>query len=370
MPVERAPANPVSSSYVPEGGRPYQIKDGDDWHTVARQFKVEVGDLLEFNFKTRNPDEVNWYLRQKVGCRKPTRDGKNWMFSSDARPGVIYVPRAVGRIVHSVGSMSWINPSLYHPTDLPEVDRNPPGASLQKQAFFARSGYRFANFLEGYVVVNARGEISEYGYTDLSDLYYGASFRGIMPTPYAPNRRPASLAGDRKSVVFVQTVGCKTVSPETIGAREGVKTVNSLLGIHPNFGGPLGVQAQSLGAKAGWKGGENVRVFPPIWTELRLTIHADGTSDGQLVGHSLFPSVTFYQQSYGRESLGTTDASTYRQVKVYDGNPHMNRWRSSGWGLSKSTGGPSSGNPWSVADPRIIPGHDIPQFLTPGIPKE
>jgi hypothetical protein len=48
--------------------------------------------LIEFNFKTQNPEEINWYLRRNVGCKKQTRDGKNWMFSTNAAPGVIYRP--------------------------------------------------------------------------------------------------------------------------------------------------------------------------------------------------------------------------------------------------------------------------------------
>jgi hypothetical protein len=35
---------------------------------------------------------VNWYLKRYVGCTKSTRDGKNWMFSSGARPGIIHIP--------------------------------------------------------------------------------------------------------------------------------------------------------------------------------------------------------------------------------------------------------------------------------------
>jgi hypothetical protein len=53
---------------------------------------MNVDDLIRFNFKTNNPDEVNWYLRRNVGCNVPTPDGFNWTFSSSASPGIIYLP--------------------------------------------------------------------------------------------------------------------------------------------------------------------------------------------------------------------------------------------------------------------------------------
>jgi hypothetical protein len=87
MPTEKAPNNPLSQNYVPVGGTPYRVKTGDDWQSVARTAGVDVWALIEFNFKTRNPAEVNWYLRRNVGCRRATGDNKNWMFSSDAATG-------------------------------------------------------------------------------------------------------------------------------------------------------------------------------------------------------------------------------------------------------------------------------------------
>ena len=92
MPIERMPSKPLPASYVPAGGAPYRVSDGDDWKTVAAQWGINVHALIEFNFETTNPDEVNWYLRRNTGCNKATRDGKNWMFSSSATPGVIYIP--------------------------------------------------------------------------------------------------------------------------------------------------------------------------------------------------------------------------------------------------------------------------------------
>jgi LysM domain len=93
MPIEKAPKHPLPSNYVPPGGERYTVGNGDSWTSLAKRRGIDVGDLIEFNFKTRDPAEVNWYLRRNVGCRK-TDDGRNWIFSADASPGFIYFPPA------------------------------------------------------------------------------------------------------------------------------------------------------------------------------------------------------------------------------------------------------------------------------------
>ena len=362
MPIERRPANPLPKSYIPSGGLLFKVSDNDDWRSVAQKFGIDVNTLIEFNFKTRNPDEVNWYLRERVGCRKMTNDGVNWMFSSTAMPGIIYIPvhihrQTTSRILHSVGAMSWIDPSLYHPEDLPEVDKIRPGAEPLRGALLARLGYRFANFLEGYIEVNSREEITDYGFTSESGLYYGPSFRGIMPEAYPVRRNAIKLAGG-KGVRLVQLVGCRTQSPEAIASHESVKIVDSLLGMNRNWAGPIGTEAQQVGSNAGVRVAEFFGVFPPIWTELELTMHADGAFEARLIRHSIFPSHTLYLQNYTVEAL-TFNAEKYKWIESYDGTKlRLSEWRSKGWG---------SGNPWAVPDPRPL-GADFP--IRPDIPKE
>src|SRR6187402_3520840 len=82
MANEREPANPLPSDFVPEGHvAVHRVTDGEDWGTVARQYNVEVADLIFFNFQTHNPDEVNWYLHRNVGCDTSLDGGVNWAFS-------------------------------------------------------------------------------------------------------------------------------------------------------------------------------------------------------------------------------------------------------------------------------------------------
>ena len=92
MAIEKKPANPVGKDYVPPNSRPYKVKDGESWESIASANGINVWDLIIANFKTRDPAEVNWYLRSHVGCVLPTADYRNWRFSSGAEPGIIHIP--------------------------------------------------------------------------------------------------------------------------------------------------------------------------------------------------------------------------------------------------------------------------------------
>ena len=48
-----------------------------------RGIHVDTKRLIEFNFRTSNSDEVNWYLHEKVGCRLETPDRRNFRFRQD-----------------------------------------------------------------------------------------------------------------------------------------------------------------------------------------------------------------------------------------------------------------------------------------------
>ncbi len=95
---EKAPTSP-DLQYAPPDSVPYKISARDSWWTLAERPEVKAAklsalDLCVYNFRTRNPAEINWYLRNKVGCTKATVDKKNYKFSEDAAPGIVYLPKA------------------------------------------------------------------------------------------------------------------------------------------------------------------------------------------------------------------------------------------------------------------------------------
>lgn len=98
MPIEKAPKPELQPNYQPDDSAPIYVggrkggKPTDTWETVATEYRMNVMDLIKFNFKTTHSDEVNWYLRTRVGCRVASGSGNNWTFR-DADPGMIYIPQ-------------------------------------------------------------------------------------------------------------------------------------------------------------------------------------------------------------------------------------------------------------------------------------
>ena len=159
-PIEKYPHDAV----LPFGWYPmhnyglhYRVKDGDSWESVADQFFVDVKELIYFNFLTTIPDEVNWYLRHHTGCNKVSPSGNNWMFSSSATPGFIFVP-----------------PAEHDPIvvdDAPETCVWTPGSAKEfiqrlvviSQVMSGNKGDRIKRLVQ--VVVNV-------GYPDAKELWY------------------------------------------------------------------------------------------------------------------------------------------------------------------------------------------------------
>jgi hypothetical protein len=108
MPIEKEPASKVAKNHVPPDSIRYKVKDHDSWESIAHAHDLDVWDLIEANFKTRRAEEINWYLRNYVGCKVPTRDGKNWMFSSSAHPGFISIPKSLPSLYYVVPNMKLI----------------------------------------------------------------------------------------------------------------------------------------------------------------------------------------------------------------------------------------------------------------------
>jgi hypothetical protein len=101
----RRPTNPVPRSFTPVDGERYKVRDGDSWVALAQQASaaasasVDPWGLIRYNFPGLPADthaasmEVNWYLQEYVGCKLLTPERDNYVFSSSASPGIIYLPR-------------------------------------------------------------------------------------------------------------------------------------------------------------------------------------------------------------------------------------------------------------------------------------
>ncbi len=85
--------------------RPYRVRNNDNWWSLQKAFGLrDPWDLIRYNFNTSDPAEVNWYLREYLGCTKTTADGKNYCFSNNLKPGLLYLPRIGYKRSMAVGS--------------------------------------------------------------------------------------------------------------------------------------------------------------------------------------------------------------------------------------------------------------------------
>ena len=169
------------------------------------------------------------------------------------------------RIESSVTSISWIpSEAIIGMTKLPfafgmaHYDDPPPDEIDDLAVLQANDRFRFANELRAWVDV-VEGEVVDYGYSGggrigSTTLKLGSHDMTLAATALDDLRpEPEQAPG---SVKFVQTAGGQTGAPTPRRVA------------HPPF---VKIQA------------------PTAWTTLELTINADGTSTGKLVGCSPFP---------------------------------------------------------------------------------
>lgn len=200
-------------------------------------------------------------------------------------------------------SVSWI-PSEAMPMSLMKVpvilgiahyDPPPPDELTDLEAMHEASEFRFANRLVAWIDVED-GEIVDAGYDGgglisrtVADLRVG-SF-SFQPLAYPEIQREPEH-GDGW-VRFVQTTGGRTGSPMP-------RKINR----------PPYVQITA----------------PAVWTTLSLTLHADGRSEGEVVGASPFPRHWFYDND-GRlvKKSGITDYRQWADSKSEKDSPWGDR---------------------------------------------
>ena len=56
MAIEKAPRVPLAQNFRPNGGTPYHVQTGDSWKSLAAKVYIDVWNLIEYNFQTRDPD--------------------------------------------------------------------------------------------------------------------------------------------------------------------------------------------------------------------------------------------------------------------------------------------------------------------------
>ncbi|HEY7967068.1 MAG TPA: cyclic nucleotide-binding domain-containing protein [Solirubrobacteraceae bacterium] len=171
----------------------------------------------------------------------------------------------------SITSVSWI-PSeaiegsmrLAFDAGFTHYDPPPPDVIVDIEELRTTDRFRFANVLDAWIEVNDSGRITDCGYSG-GGLMGSTTVRvGPMSRTFEavalPDLRKAPARGDGW-VRFVQTAGGRTglPAPRRVRRRPFIQ----------------------------WQA-------PLVWTTLTLTIHADGSADASVEGHSRFPRHWIY----------------------------------------------------------------------------
>lgn len=98
---EQEPALIKPEGFPPVNGIQYKVQDGDSLAGIAADGGIPPDTLLHYCFGTTDPREVNWYLRNRVGCKIYSPGVKNFSFSTAADPGLIWLPAYVYRRIRS-----------------------------------------------------------------------------------------------------------------------------------------------------------------------------------------------------------------------------------------------------------------------------
>lgn len=159
MPIERRPKSPVPRGRVIADATPHVVTDGESFLTLQERYGVEAKKIIYANFNTLVPAEINWYLRSYVGCVKPTRDGKNWMFSKNIKPGVIQIPPKEIVFTDPVEVVGTLPPLYFTVTVSPTSWEAPPGMAdngATAKQIVTLSVWQHTRFSVGSVSVTGR----------------------------------------------------------------------------------------------------------------------------------------------------------------------------------------------------------------------
>jgi hypothetical protein len=79
--------------------KPYPVGrvQGESLATIAKKSKISVKDLLKYNFLTKVPEEINWYLANYVRCPEPRPSQQYYelfgaKYDEKSNTGVIFIP--------------------------------------------------------------------------------------------------------------------------------------------------------------------------------------------------------------------------------------------------------------------------------------
>ncbi|MBL8816549.1 MAG: hypothetical protein JNL58_11010 [Planctomyces sp.] len=156
MPNVKYPSKLIPTDYWPPEGQRHYFQTGERWETVAAKWGVDVKTLFFHNFRTIQPEEVNWYLTNLIGC-KYSSDGLNYAFKTGEGFGYVVVP---SKSVHFDPEVIEVSKS--------EVDRLKPLIAKTPGVI----GQRMRCLLEKAILAGSPGDEKWWYYNSQATLIY------------------------------------------------------------------------------------------------------------------------------------------------------------------------------------------------------
>jgi hypothetical protein len=189
-PTVRAPWPPLAEKdLLYRYPKPYPVGGaaGESFGTIAKKHKLGGMDLIYYNFQTKNPAEINWYLLNYVGCPAPKPHQQYIEFfgaSHDAikHSGEIFIPMHGEPVANALNRFGERIVSNYNNTSKKE-----PGG-LCYETCYARVkdagdgvGVSVPDWSNGSTFSIIWGTlVAQRGWRDVPDEYKGLGAAGAM----------------------------------------------------------------------------------------------------------------------------------------------------------------------------------------------
>jgi hypothetical protein len=189
---DTADPSPIKNAFV-VAAETYHVKTGDTSDSIAAATGVAWGTIAQFNFETTDPDQLETYYRDRVGCTNQTPDGEKYIFDDDDDPGIILIPRPwQGSFAVGDSYTVWVAPERTIYISLQnERDLALPGAAYQ------------VDFVDGS---QRQGQLGSSGIARLTGVPEGP-FAVSYPDPDQTDLLARSLAASMRAAFDEQATG-------------------------------------------------------------------------------------------------------------------------------------------------------------------
>jgi hypothetical protein len=92
----------------------HKVAGGESLDSLARQAGITAQELARFNWNTDDPERINEFLKESVGCPRMSPDGSSYVFDSSDTPGILYIPTVWEQKGFATGKLHYVRVETLH----------------------------------------------------------------------------------------------------------------------------------------------------------------------------------------------------------------------------------------------------------------